>query len=265
VPELPDAEHYRRVVDARAIGQTITRIEALDPSVLRNCGPAALGRQLHNRRFLSTDRHGKWLIVGTNGPTLVFHFGMTGSIEWSALGDERHPDTRTVFVTADGELRYRDQRKFGGIWIAHTADAVSAIVGAHGPDALDLSPGEFERALRGRHGAIKTVLMDQSVVAGLGNMLTDEILWRARVHPARAADSLDVADRLRIQRSLNSALRRAAAVGRIPRDRSWLSGPRDETAPTCSRCGSPLKESRIAGRRSLWCSCCQAPPHDPQR
>jgi len=259
VPELPDVEHFRSVVQAHAVGQSICRIEAIDPSVLRNCGAAALGRQLHKRRFANTDRHGKWLIVGTSGSTLVFHFGMTGSLEWSSDRDDRHPHTRTVFVTGGGELRYRDQRKLGGIWIAHSREAVNAIIGAQGPDALDLSATEFARALSGRRGAIKTVLMDQSVVAGLGNMLTDEILWRAGVHPARAADSLDVAQRQRIHRSLRSALRRAVADGRIPRDRSWLSGSRDKTAPQCARCGVALHESRIAGRRSLWCPHCQQP------
>jgi formamidopyrimidine-DNA glycosylase len=82
VPELPDVEHYRSVVTDHVIGQTISRIEAPDPSVLRNCSPAALGRQLHSRRFVQGERHGKWLVVGTSGPTLIFHFGMTGSLEW---------------------------------------------------------------------------------------------------------------------------------------------------------------------------------------
>jgi formamidopyrimidine-DNA glycosylase len=257
VPELPDVEHFRRVVTDHAIGQTISRLDAPDASVLRNCGPAALGRQLRNRRFTSAERHGKWLIVGTSGPTLVFHFGMTGSLEWSLDGDGRHPHTRIVFVTGAGELRYRDQRKLRGIWVAATGEAVSAIVGVQGPDALELSAVEFERALHGRHGAIKTVLMDQRVVAGLGNMLTDEILWRARIHPTQHADSLDGARRQRLFHSLRSALGRAVAAGRIPRSPSWLSGARDKAAPTCPRCATPLRESTVAGRRSLWCPQCQ--------
>ncbi|MDQ1425403.1 MAG: formamidopyrimidine-DNA glycosylase, partial [Acidimicrobiaceae bacterium] len=257
MPELPDVEHYRRVVDDHMIGRTISRIEAPDPSVLRNCGPAALGRQLHGRRFIGAERRGKWLIVATSGPTIMFHFGMTGSLEWSPGRNHRHLHTRVVFVTSVGELRYRDQRKLRGIWLAHTPEAVSAIIGTQGPDALDLTATDLRRALWGRHRAIKTVLMDQSVVAGLGNMLTDEILWRARVHPDRDADALDIGQVLRLHRSLQSVLRRAVAAGRIPRTRSWLSGARDTTAPRCPRCLTPLRDSRIAGRRSLWCPQCQ--------
>ena len=257
MPELPDVEGSRRLLERHVAGRTISEVEVLDASVLRNISGAALRRVLLGRRFGEPDRKGKWLLAHTDGPIVLFHFGMTGSLVWEDDGGVPHRHDRVVFVTDAGRLSYRDQRKLRGIWVAKDDTAAARIIGHQGPDALGLSRRDLQRALRGRRGAIKPALMDQTVIAGLGNTLSDEILWRARLHPTRSADSLDGEELGRLHRALGTAVRASARAGRIPRRASWLTGERDEEHSVCPRCHHELQRSRIGGRASLWCPRCQ--------
>jgi formamidopyrimidine-DNA glycosylase len=259
MPELPDVEGYRRVLE-NATGQRITRIEVPDASVLHDVSASALGRALHHRRFRPPGRHGKWLLGHTDGPTLVFHFGMTGELLWDTKGDDRHPHDRVVVVTAQGELRYRDQRKLQGVWLAADDDEIDLITGNQGPDALGLSRSDLRRALGGKRGGLKAALLDQSVVAGLGNLLTDEILWRARLHPATGVNRLGDDGVGRLHQAMRSVLRTSVREGRVPPRPSWLTGVRDQDSPACPRCGTALRRSRAGGRRSWWCPECQPKP-----
>ena len=102
--------------------------------------------------------------------------------------------------------------------------------------------------------------MDQSLLAGLGNMLSDEILWRARLHPTRGASTLDAAEGKRLCAAARSALATSVRAGHIPRTRTWLSGQRAVDDPTCPRCGTSLRWSTVNGRSALWCPHCQRPP-----
>jgi formamidopyrimidine-DNA glycosylase len=256
VPELPDVEGFRRVLE-RAEGRRIRRVEVPDPSVLRNTSAAALGRALHGRRFEHPARRGKWLLARTDGPIVMLHFGMTGELLWAREREDRHPHDRVIVVTDDGVLRYRDQRKLQGLWLAHDEGEVERIVGRQGPDALGLSRRELALALDRRRGGLKATLMDQSVVAGLGNLLTDEILWRARLHPARRVDQLDADELGGLHQAMRSVLRVSVREGRVPSRPSWLTGVRDEDTPACPRCDTPLRRSRAGGRRSWWCPRCQ--------
>ena len=155
------------------------------------------------------------------------------------------------------ELRYRDVRKLGGLWIARDAAELADIIGVQGPDASVASFAELAERLADRRGAIKPLLMDQRVVAGLGNMLSDEILWHAGIDPARRASTLAAADVRRLRNSVRDVTRRAVKAGRIPRTRSWLSSQRGDPAPVCPRCEGPIERRTISGRTSLWCPHCQ--------
>jgi formamidopyrimidine-DNA glycosylase len=116
---------------------------------------------------------------------------------------------------------------------------------------------EFEAALSARHGSVKTALTDQSVLAGLGNLLADEILWRAGLRPTRQASDLSEADCRRLYTHMRRALRSAVTAGCVPPRDSWLTGHRDDPVPTCPRCGNSLRRSRLAGRGTVWCPRCQ--------
>ena len=143
-----------------------------------------------------------------------------------------------------------------GSWTA--AAELQDVIGAHGPDALGVSETAFRAALARRRGALKTLLMNQQVIAGLGNMLSDEICWRARLHPSRPLESLDDADLHDLYLSMRRVVRAATKQGMIPRTRSWLNAARDRVPADCPRCGTTLQRTPIAGRTSIWCPRCQS-------
>jgi formamidopyrimidine-DNA glycosylase len=261
VPELPDVEAYRRFFDRHATGRTVSRVES-DPTVVRNTTPAALHRALAGRTFAEPGRHGKWLIAWTDGPALLLHFGMTGELIWSGDEPERHRHDRLTLVFAGGdELRYRNMRKLGGIWLAHDGAEVEAILGPLGPDALGLGKRAFLERLAGRRGQVKAALMDQTFVAGIGNLLADEILWQARIHPKRRIESLTDHERTALQKAAASVVRESVEhFDYVPNKRGWLNHVRGRPGAVCPRCRTPLARTVAAGRTTWFCPNCQPGP-----
>jgi formamidopyrimidine-DNA glycosylase len=257
VPELPDVEGFRRQLADTLPGRRIRRVQVHDPGVLRNATAAALGRRLDGRRFDCPRRHGKWLMLPTDGPTLLVHSGMTGHPYYAADGAAREPYERLVIALDRGALRYADLRKLRGVWLADTDEDVALVTGPQGPDAMGIGLPAFRDLLAGRRGRLKPTLMDQSVIAGLGNLLTDEICWRARIAPNRPVPGLDSDDVRRLHAAMASVLRTSVRHGRVPGLPRWLTGVRDEPDPSCPRCGARLAHGRLGGRTSLWCPRCQ--------
>lgn len=257
MPELPDVEGFRRQLADTLPGRQIRSVDVLDSGVLRNANARSLSQKLTGHRFDKPRRHGKWLILPTDGPTLLVHSGMTGHPYFAAPGADTEGQERLVIGLDSGELRYADLRKLRGVWLADDDDELSGVIGEQGPDALALDLREFTAALRRHRGALKSTLMDQSVVAGLGNLLSDEICWRAKVNPARSIADLDPDDMRRLHSAMKRTLQTAVRHGCVPRLRQWLTGVRDDPDPCCPRCGSHLDRRRIAGRTSLWCPRCQ--------
>jgi formamidopyrimidine-DNA glycosylase len=250
VPELPDVEGFRRQFARHAAGRTVRAIERVDASMLGSTGPPTFGRALRGRRFGQPRRHGKLLICPTDGPTLLLHFGMTGSLEWDGDG---HPHDRLVIRLDEGELRYRNMRKFGEIRLVGDERELERIVGRLGPDWLEVTRRRLDELLAGRRGAVKSALMDQELAAGLGNLTADEALWRARIDPRRPAASLSDRERGALHRAIRKVLRDSIPHGLVPAKRSWLTGARDRERPTCPRCGAGLERARIAGRTTVLC------------
>ncbi|UQA97024.1 Fpg/Nei family DNA glycosylase [Streptomyces halobius] len=258
MPELPDVEAFRKVLVSCAQGRPIQRIEVRDAGVLHGVSASRLRRQLAGRRFAAPERHGKWLLARTDqGPTLMMHFGMTGELVCCHPAEPPGPHDHVLFtVGRDRQLRYRDQRKLQGLWLADESGVARTLEG-QGPDAMTLGRTRFAAVLSRRRGGIKSALIDQSVLAGLGNLLADEILWRARVHPARRVGALTAGERDRLHREMRRTLRSAVRAGRVPPRKSWLTGHRDDADARCPRCAEPLHRDRIAGRGTVWCSRCQ--------
>lgn len=259
MPELPDVEHFRSIFEDRAAGRTV-RSTWSDPTIIRNATPEGLDRALLERRFAAPARHGKWLIAWTDGPALLLHFGMTGDLVWSGDEPARHRHDRLALILREGgELRYRNMRKLGGVWLAHDSAEVDAILGPLGPDALGVARKELLSRLARRRGALKAALMDQRLVAGVGNLLADEILWQARLHPKRPIEGLTAEDRDRLAKAMRSvvseSVRRYDYVGR---KRSWLSHVRGLPGAVCPRCREPLARTVAGGRTTWFCPRCQA-------
>ena len=260
MPELPDVEGFRRYWSRYMTGERVRRVEVPTPAIVRNRSARALARSLAGCRFERPDRHGKWMIAATEGPILLLHFGMTGGLHWSGNGGTaRHRHDRLILVTPNGEMRYRNMRMLGGAWLARDERELDGIVGSLGPDAADLDADELVSILEGRRGGVKATLMNQRVVAGIGNELSDEILWRARIHPARAVRGLSSRKRRALARITADVLAESNRHGRIPRKPGWLEEQRGRRDAKCPRCGREFRRSRIAGRTSYWCPRCQRP------
>jgi formamidopyrimidine-DNA glycosylase len=259
MPELPDVEGFRKVLEFCAKGRVIRRVDVRDAGVLHGMSARRLRGALEGRRFTEPERHGKWLLARTgDGPTLMLHFGMTGRLVCGRPADTAEAHDRVLFtLSGDRQLRYRDQRKLQGLWLACDDSDVARLLVRQGPDALTVDRRAFEAALSSRRGRVKTVLTDQSVLAGLGNLLADEILWRARLCPAGRASDLTEAERRRLYTHMRRTLRSAVTAGCVPPRDSWLTGHRDDLAPACPRCGHTLRRSRLAGRGTVWCPRCQ--------
>jgi formamidopyrimidine-DNA glycosylase len=264
MPELPDVEAYRRFFGRYAAGKRIHGVAA-DPTIVRNTTPRALDKALRGRRLQDPDRLGKWLICRTDGATLLLHFGMTGDLIWSGEEPARHRHDRLTLRLEDGgELRYRNMRKLGGAWLAHDEQELDAILGALGPDALAIRRREFLELLDRRRGGVKAALMDQTFVAGVGNIIADEVLWHARIHPRQPIQTLGTEERSRLYTELRRVLREAVeGYDYIPRKRSWLSGVRGLPGATCPRCTTPLQRTTVAGRTTYSCPRCQGPDPVP--
>jgi formamidopyrimidine-DNA glycosylase len=256
MPELPDVEGFRRHFTRHAAGKKVLAVHA-DRSIFRNTNPQGLGKALRGRRFDDPHRHGKWLICPTDGPLLLLHFGMTGRLVWSGEEADRHRHDRLCLELDDGELRYRNLRKLGGVWLAPDAGAIEEATGSLGPDAYEISEKDFLGSLARRRGAIKALLMNQRFVAGLGNLTVDEALWQARIAPGRGAGSLNETEGDFLYRKIRKVLRDSMAVGLVPSKRTWLTGARGVREPKCPRCGSRLHRGRVAGRTTYWCGSCQ--------
>ncbi|MEW2623947.1 DNA-formamidopyrimidine glycosylase family protein [Streptomyces sp. NPDC048106] len=258
MPELPDVEGFRRVFQSCARGRVVRRVDVRDPGVLHGVGARGLRDALEGRRFAEPERHGKWLLARTDGPTVLLHFGMTGLLAPAEPGDAVQAHDRVLFTLDDGrQLRYRDQRKLRGLWLAHDESDVGRLLARQGPDALTVTRDDFEAALSARRGRLKTTLTDQSVLAGLGNLLADEILWRAGLRPDRRARELSRPELRRLYTRMRRTLRSAVTAGRVPPRASWLTGHRDDPDPVCPRCGTRLRRTRMGGRGTVWCPECQ--------
>ncbi|GGX00375.1 Fpg/Nei family DNA glycosylase [Streptomyces lomondensis] len=258
MPELPDVEGFRQVLESCAKGRVIRSVDVRDAGVLHGVDARRLRDALEGRRFGTPERHGKWLLARTGGPTLVLHFGMTGRLVCGRSEDAVEAHDRVLFTLGGGrQLRFRDQRKLQGLWLAHDESDIDRLLARQGPDAMAVDRAEFETALSARRGALKTALTDQSVLAGLGNLLADEILWRARLRPDRPARDLAQADRRRLYSEMRRTLRSSVSAGCVPPRDSWLTGHRDDREPRCPRCGTGLRRSRMAGRGTVWCPRCQ--------
>lgn len=244
---------------ARSAGRRrIVEVIVRDAGVLRGIQPAEFTRRVEGRRFRVPSRQGKWLIVplAPGSARLLFHFGMTGSLHWCATGAAGHRHDRVEFRTAGGVLRYRDMRKLTGLRLVSDEAEQRRELGDLGPDALTVSRSELAERLGGRRRALKSALLDQTVIAGLGNLLIDEILWHARIAPASSTADLGEDELDRLHKARRDVLRTGVRAGRVPARRSWLTGNRGREG-RCPRHRVSLRHGSVAGRTTVWCPRCQ--------
>lgn len=267
MPELPEVESARRTVEEGALGREVAGVDDTDTWECRPHVPGEIRDALLGRRLVAARRRGKsmWCETSDDGPLLGLHLGMSGRIlvtgpdgerteggDWlggrygsAAEQADRKPewDRFTITFADGGSLRLFDKRRLGRVRLDPDVDRL-------GPDAQEVRVGEF-RARVGRGTApVKARLLDQSVVAGVGNLLADETLWQARLDPRRRVDTLDHDDLTRLHRSLRkattAAIRRGGVhTGEVIEHRT--AGGR------CPRCGAEMQRATVGGRTTWWC------------
>jgi len=263
MPELPDVEVRRRYFEETSLGREVERVSVPEPRILKGGTPASLGRGLRRSRFVSARRRGKYLLAATDrGSTLLLHFGMGGELAYRDPGAAAPDWSRVVLhFTGGGRLHYTNLRLFGKVELFDTArDEEIPDIAKLGPEPLDprFTLRKFSRAVSGRRSTIHQVLMDQELVAGIGNIFSDEITFQAGVRPDRRADDLTEDEvRLlydRMKWTLRTAVRLDADLdGRT--DRFII--PNRRKGGICPRGNAELATVRLGGRTSYYCPACQ--------
>jgi len=263
MPELPDVETVARRLRRTVAGRRITGVRVLSPSTIHSPHPRRFIRELSGRTVRTVDRRGKYLLIRLSGAlTLIVHLRMTGDFELVPHAAPVHPHTRVILRFGRADLRFTDQRRFGHMDLV-SSDAEFGPVAELGLEPLGASftPGQWRALLRGRRGTIKSLLLRQDLIAGIGNIYADEILWQARVHPARPAHRMRQAEVDRLYRSIRRVLRRAVThLSRYGRPVGRFLEVRGERDIACPRCGHPIAVARIAGRTTYFCPTCQREP-----
>jgi formamidopyrimidine-DNA glycosylase len=273
MPELPEVETARGVIADQALNRRIVAVDDSDTYVTRPHIPGQLRDALVGRSLTAARRRGKSIWIETSGldgsatpgPDLGVHLGMSGRIvvtepggkvteggEWRRPGEgsagapPRKPewDRFTLEFADGGRLALFDKRRLGRV-------RLNPDIGALGPDAEQVTPAEFRRLLSKGTIAVKARLLDQSKIAGVGNLLADEVLWQAKISPAARVDSLSRGDVGRLYRALQAALKSAAAHGGV---HTGEIIPFRHQGARCPRDGAEMKHGTVGGRSTWWCS-----------
>ncbi len=267
MPELPEVETISRQLSPLVCGRRIREVRVLWPrTVARPSVEELLGR-LPGQSILTLQRRGKYIIFSLSQDTFLLHLRMSGDLQWRAPGDQPQKHDRLWLVLEAGAeyriLAFHDPRKFGRVWLVQDPGDV---LGALGPEPLDESftPRQLFERLRVSQRRLKPLLLDQTFLAGLGNIYADEALHRAFLHPLRPAASLSIEEAARllqaIREVLNEGIRRNGAsidwVYRGGEFQNHFQVYAREGQP-CYRCGQPVQRLRIAQRSSYFCPVCQ--------
>jgi len=285
VPELPEVEVVRRGLAEHAGGRTIATVRLTGPRVARRHapGPRDLEDRLAGRAITGAHRRGKYLWLALGGApdaepdeALIVHLGMSGQLLVSEAGapEARHTHARVGFTDAGAELRFVDQRTFGGLALADLVDGLPTTVAhiARDPFDPDFDRQATIRDVKRRRSGIKRVLLNQTVVSGIGNIYADEALWRAGIHGERLASSLTKPAIGRLLDNAKDVMAEALVQGGTSFDSLYVnvngaSGYFDRSLSAygreglpCLRCGTPMRREQFTNRSSTSCPRCQVRP-----
>ncbi|MGH9431006.1 MAG: bifunctional DNA-formamidopyrimidine glycosylase/DNA-(apurinic or apyrimidinic site) lyase [Terriglobia bacterium] len=280
MPELPEVETVLRGLSRRVLGRKIASVVVHNPSVI--AGPVEeFTRGVADRCIVALRRKGKTLAAelhGSNGasPTyLIVRLGMTGQVTIVPPDSPVQPHTHVRFLFEDGgeEMRFRDPRRFGGLRSC-SPEELERIFGRMGPDAREITFEQFEEVRRGRTGAVKGWLLNQQMLAGLGNIYADESLFEAGIHPRTPAGRISAARSRKLLRAIHKVLNRAVNlqgtsfrnyidVEGMPGNYGIRLRVYQRDGKPCRRCGTTLRRIIVCGRSSHFCRKCQPRPRHP--
>lgn len=270
MPELPEVETVARGLRASLVGRTISGVTVGWPRTVACPMVDEFRERIAGRRVVSVGRRGKYLVVGLDVGYLLIHLKMSGRLQVAPAEEPLDKHTHTVFDLDNGQqLRFQDARKFGRVYLVAELNEVT---GGLGPEPLadDFALHEFRRLLARRSGRLKSLLMNQEFLAGIGNIYADETLFAARLHPLRKANSLTPDEQARLYKAIRSVLRRAIegrgttlgnggyldARGQAGAYQEQIAVYGRQGAP-CFSCQTPIERMVIGGRSSHYCPTCQ--------
>ena len=273
MPELPEVETTARSLRMRLPGKRVVCVGGVDwPRMIPNTSQAELAGVLRGLAVTTVDRRGKYLLLGFEDDRwLAIHRKMSGNLLIRAGDAPPEAHTHLEIGFDDGTLmRFVDARKFGRVYLFGSKHDLDAFVAARlGPEPLtELDASSLRALLKGRRGRIKSLLLDQAFLAGVGNLYADEALWEARIHPLRSADSLSTVDVARLAPAIKDVLtrgieRRGTSFSTY-RDADESRGDNQDylnvygrEGQPCPRCGRPIKRITIGMRSAHYCSYCQ--------
>jgi len=269
MPELPEVETVVRTLRPKLVGGRIASVQLSRDDIVEPRG-FEFGWNTVGRRIGSVDRRGKKIVFTLDdGNRFYVHLGMSGRLTLAPHGAPLLPHTHLIFdmgKRAIGELRFIDPRRFGGVWWLGRDLPTDERMG---PEPLTLRPAQLARQLSRTSRAIKTALLDQALIAGIGNIYADEALFAARIHPERPANTLNPAEISRLNRSIKAVLNRAinhrGSTLRDYRDGNGDSGAFQKlhrvyarAGQPCSVCDTPLARIVLGGRSTHFCPSCQS-------
>jgi formamidopyrimidine-DNA glycosylase len=279
VPELPEVEVVRRGLDAHVVGRSITGVDVLHPRPLRRhlAGPTDFAASVTGRRILAACRRGKYLWLPLDsGDAILGHLGMSGQllVQPEAAPAERHLRVRFRLDGGETELRFVDQRMFGGLAVSAGGAELPPEIAhiARDPMDADFDDALFLAKVTKRASGIKRILLDQTVVSGVGNIYADEALWLAGLHGDRPGERLRRADVTRLLSAVRDVMGAALAQGGTSFDALYVnvngeSGYFDRSLQAygreglpCTRCGAPIVRVSFMNRSSYFCPRCQPRP-----
>lgn len=257
MPELPEVENFRKYFDRTSLNKKIEKIEVPSGRILKGVSVRSLQRQLKDEKFKSTYRHAKYLFAHTeNDKILVLHFGMTGSLNYFKDESERPEHTRLQIDFDNGyHLAFDDQRKFGKIYLIENEDKFIERKKL-GPDPLadKINLTKFRELLNDKRGSIKSTLMNQKIISGIGNIYSDEILFNAGIHPASKIEKLNDGQIKKLYYMMQEVLNKSIDVNgdnkKLPKMNLLTNR---KTGAGCPRCSGKIKRQIINGRSSYFC------------
>jgi formamidopyrimidine-DNA glycosylase len=268
--EVPEVEILARDLCELVVGRAVEGALVLLPAAVRFPEPAALGPLVAGRRVEDANRRAKWLLCDlAGGVTLAMHMMLHGSLRLLPAGAQTDEQTMVVFALEGGqELHLRDRKGFARVAAGPAGEVAERLkLGALGPELLGptFGPGDLGARLAGRRGVLKTTIVDQKVLAGLGNRDADESLWEARVSPLRKAGSLDADEAERLAVAARAVVEEGIALrgtmtdlrgvrGRARQDRKIYG----HAGEPCPRCGTPIARIFIGQLITFYCPGCQA-------
>ncbi len=257
MPELPDVELFKKQAD-KALDTTIEDIEVTDSKFI-GVAKSTLDKYVKGKKPQESSRRGKYLfLLMSSSNALIMHFGMTGLLKYSKQTSDLPEYTKCLFLLDNGhQLMYISKRKLGKVEFTKNLDAWIDKTGL-GPDALEISEADFLSVFKESRSAIKSFLTNQSLMAGIGNIYADEILFQAGMHPKQKTNSFDPDDGKKLyghmQEVLKKAIEKEADPAKLPD--SYLI-PKRKQGAKCPGCGGKVNSYTLSGRRGYFCPKCQ--------